>query len=137
MENRTVLVTGIGGNVGQGIIRNIRSTKYPIKVVGCNIAPFSAGNHLCDSFYEVPYAYSEDYCGAIEQIVIQEKVDVILPSTDYEVYYLAKNQSRINCKVVVSKESTAKIYLDKYHSYLHHVKYNIPFAKSFRSEEQT
>ena len=33
MEKRTVIVTGIGGNVGQGIIRNIRFSKYPVKEI--------------------------------------------------------------------------------------------------------
>ena len=30
MEEKTVLVTGIGGNVGQGVLRNIRDIKHPI-----------------------------------------------------------------------------------------------------------
>ena len=61
MEKRTVLVTGIGGNVGQGILRNIISLNLPIKLVGIDIASFTPGNHLCDVTYKVPYSYDENY----------------------------------------------------------------------------
>jgi len=135
MEKKTVLVTGIGGNVGQGIIRNIRSTRFPVKVIGCNTVEFSAGNHLCDKFYSVPYAYDPTYIPIIRKIVNEEKVDLIIPSTDYEVYHLAKSKEEINCEIVVSEMETTAIYLDKYKSYIHHNDNNIPFAKSYLPSE--
>jgi carbamoyl-phosphate synthase large subunit len=130
MDKKTVLVTGIGGNVGQGIIRNIRKTEYPILVVGSNIENFSAGNHLCDIFYRVPYACEEDYIPAIMDIIKREKIDLIIPSTDFEIFYLAENKNVLSTEVAVSDAFTARIYLDKYLSYLHHKQYDIPFAKS-------
>lgn len=134
-KEHKVLVTGIGGNVGQGIIRNIRKTSFPISVIGTNIVSFSAGNHLCDEFYLVPYAYDEAYISTIQSIVEKEKVDLIIPSTDYEVYYLMKNQSNISCPVAASAASTAEKYLDKYKTYLHHQKHNIPFGKAYLPSE--
>lgn len=130
MEAKTVLVTGIGGNVGQGIIRNILKTGFPIRIIGCNINSFSAGNHLCDGFYEVPYAYDDSYISVISSIVEKERVDLVIPSTDYEVYYLSRDIGNVNCKVAVSDVDTANIYLDKYLSYLHHQQNAIPFADS-------
>lgn len=135
MDQRKVLVTGIGGNVGQGIVRNIRALKMPIIIAGCNVLDFSAGNHLCDIFFKVPFAYDNEFIPGIAKIVEQEKIDLIIPSTDYEVYYLAKYRDRIPCDIVASGETTAAIYLDKYKSYLHHSEYDIPFAKSFLPSE--
>lgn len=43
MEAKAVLVTGIGGNVGQGILRNIQSLNLPIRIVGVDIAAFTQG----------------------------------------------------------------------------------------------
>ncbi len=131
MEKKTVLVTGIGGNVGQGILRNILKTGFPIKIVGCNVTDFSAGNHLCDAFYRVPYAMADDYVETINKIVATEKVDLIIPSTDYEVYYLALNKEQIQTKVVVSELKTAQNYLDKYITYEFHKQQKLPFAASF------
>lgn len=130
MEAKTVLVTGIGGNVGQGIIRNIRKTGFPVKIIGCNINAFSAGNHLCDRFYEVPYANDISYIDTISSIVEKEGVDLVIPSTDYEVYYLSKYKDILACTTAVSDVNTANIYLDKYLSFLHHKQHDIPFADS-------
>jgi carbamoyl-phosphate synthase large subunit len=130
MEEKTVLVTGIGGNVGQGIVRNIRATNFPIRIVGCNIDAFSAGNHLVDSFFKVPLAFDLEYPSKIASIVKEEKIDLIIPATDYEVYYLALHRDKINCKIAVSDVKAAKIYLDKFESFQHHKGNNIPFADS-------
>ncbi len=131
METKTVLVTGIGGNVGQGVLRNISSLKKNIRIVGIDIASFTAGNHLCDITYKVPYAYDSLYITTIQAIVKKEKVDLIIPTTDYEVYYLSMNRSNIGTSIAASEVETAKKYLDKYLTYLHHHENNIPFAKSW------
>lgn len=137
MERKTVLVTGIGGNVGQGVLRNIKSLGLNITIVGTDIAAFSAGNHLCDIVYQVPYSYSENYIAIIKEIIEKEHVKLIIPTTDYEIYYLALHQNELNAKVVASDPEIAKIYLDKYLTYQHHEKFNIPFSKSWLPSEFT
>lgn len=131
MDEKRVLVSGIGGNVGQGIIRNIKATSYNIKIIGINVEDFSAGNHLCDVFYKVPYAYDSNYISKIKSIVENEKIDLIIPSTDYEVYHLSLNRNEIPCEIAVSSANTTSNYLDKYNTFLHHKKHNIPFGKSY------
>lgn len=135
MEKKNVLVTGIGGNVGQGIIRNIRNYSSDIRIIGCNVEDFSAGNHLCDGFYKVPFAYHENYISTINQIILQENIHLIIPSTDYEAYYLSKHIHDVSCTVATSGYETTQIYLDKYLSYQHHKKYGIPFAESYLPSE--
>ena len=131
MEAKTVLVTGIGGNVGQGILRNIASLNLSIRLIGTDIASFTPGNHLCDATYKVPYSYDESYIPTLQNIIDKEKVDLVLPSTDYEVYYLSQNAEKLNAIVVASDSKTAKTYLDKYESYVYLSQNNIPFAKSW------
>jgi carbamoyl-phosphate synthase large subunit len=135
METKTVLVTGIGGNVGQGILRNIISMRLNIRLIGVDITSFTPGNHLCHKTYVVPYSYDDSYIPIISKIIENEKVDIVLPSTDYEVYYLSKNCNTLAAKIVASEASVAKIYLDKYETYLYLSKNNIPFAKSWLSGE--
>jgi len=135
MEKRTVLVTGIGGNVGQGILRNIISLDLPIRLIGIDISSFTAGNHLCDFTYVVPYSYSENYIPTIQTIIDKEKVELIIPSTDYEVYYLSKNKEELKAIVLASDCKTAKIYLDKFETYNYFKAKNIPFAKSWIPSE--
>jgi carbamoyl-phosphate synthase large subunit len=130
MESKTVLVTGIGGNVGQGIIRNIIDLKYPIKIVGTNISDFSAGNHLVDVFYKVPFGYEDSFIPTIKKIVKDEIVDLIIPSTDFESYFLSLHATEFLCKIAVSGQEATSIYLDKYLTWQMHNKFKIPFAES-------
>jgi len=130
MDKKNVIVTGIGGNVGQGIIRNIHATGYAIRVIGTNVVDFSAGNHLCDAFYRVHYAYDEQYIAALQAIAKKEKADLIIPSTDYEAYYLSKHIDDFECVIACSDFKTTEIYLDKYETYLQHSQQQIPFAKA-------
>jgi carbamoyl-phosphate synthase large subunit len=131
MDAKTVLVTGIGGNLGQGILRNISNLQWPIRVVGCNVTEFSSGNYLCDATYKVPYAFEQDYIAVINKIIVTEKVDLIIPSTDYEVYYLALHKAVIKAQVVTCDVEKAKMFLDKYLTYQCFEENEIPFAKSW------
>jgi carbamoyl-phosphate synthase large subunit len=131
MDTKTVLVTGIGGNVGQGILRNIKSLQLSIRLIGCDIESFTPGNHLCDFTYKVPYSYDENYITEINKIIEKEKIDLILPSTDYEVYYLSLNKEIINCQIVCCESNVAKLFLDKYLTYNYFSQNGIPFAKSW------
>lgn len=128
---KKVIVTGIGGNVGQGIVRNIKNVFPSVDVVGTDLNIFSPGNCLCDKTYQVPLAFENNYISIIKSIINNEGVDLIIPSTDFEVYYLSKYSSELGVEVAASDYKTAEIYLDKYLSFLHHKKYNIPFAKTW------
>ncbi len=131
MDTKNVLVTGIGGNVGQGIIRNIIKTGFNINIIGTNTIAFSAGNYLCDKSYTVPFSELSEYIPTIQNIVAIENIDLIIPSTDFEVYELALHAKELNTKVAASHTETAAIYLDKYLSFLHHQNHSLPFATSY------
>ncbi len=135
MATKTVLVTGIGGNVGQGILRNIRNLDYDIQIIGCDIASFTAGSHLCDKTYVVPYSYERNYTAEIQKIIANCNVDLIIPSTDYEVYYLGLFKAELNAFVLASDAHISKQFLDKYATYKLFEKEGIPFAKSWLPEE--
>lgn len=131
MEKKVVLVTGIGGNVGQGVLRNIQDLNRNIFLVGTDIAPFTAGNYLCDATHQVPYSYEPNFISEINSIVNKHKVDLIIPTTDYEIYFLSLHQNEINAKVAASEAPIAKKYLDKYLTFQHHDALGIPFAKTW------
>lgn len=127
--NYNVLVTGIGGVVGQGIARNIVACNYKIKIIGTNTGRVSAGNHLCDKVYDVPFSFEPGYLDQIKSICDKESVDLIIPATDYEVYYLAIANDVLP-PIAGSPAATAKIFLDKYLTWQEFSKRNIPFAIS-------
>lgn len=127
---KTIIVTGIGGVVGQGIVRNARAMQRNLRIVGVNISGVSAGNHLCDDVREVPYAYDPDYIPAIQRVTEETDAKLIIPSTDYESYYLAKNQSKFTIPIAVSPAEVTFFCLDKYRNWEKFTQKNIPFAPS-------
>lgn len=126
---KTVLVTGIGGNVGQGILRNIISCKYNLKIVGTNTFPVSAGNYLCDAVYTVPTADSVRYIPVMKKLCEAEEVDLIIPSTDAETYYLSR-QSDALPELSSSKEEVALAFFNKLKTWQVFRRLGIPFAET-------
>jgi len=127
----SILVTGIGGIVGQGILRNLRAMAMDITIIGTNTASVSAGNHLCDLVYQVPYATEDSYIESIRTIVKQHNIGLILPSTDYEAYYLALSREDIPTLVAASPSEVCRICLDKFSNYQEFFAQRIEFARSF------
>ncbi|WP_027420650.1 ATP-grasp domain-containing protein [Crocinitomix catalasitica] len=127
-----ILVTGIGGNVGQGVLKNLRKLNEDFFIIGINIQAVSAGNYLCDKVIKVPYAYEDGYVDAIKEIVKNEQVDLIIPTTDFETLYLS--QAKIS-NLVTSPYDTNAVFVDKYQTYLNFKKCDIPFAYSFLPSE--
>lgn len=127
---KTVIVTGIGGVVGQGILRNVRAMGLDIQVIGVNVDRVSAGNHLCDQVHEVPYAYDEGYVEAMQKVEHEHGAGLILPSTDYEAYYLALHQSAFRSKIAVSPAETVAFCLDKFVNFQRFSEAGVRFAAS-------
>lgn len=127
---KTIIVTGIGGIVGQGIVRNTRGMNRDLRVVGVNISRVSAGNHLCDEVIEVPYAFDENYINAMLKVVSETGAGLIIPSTDYESYYLAKHQDEFAIPIAASPAEVTFFCLDKYRNWEAFSKNEIPFAPS-------
>jgi len=127
---KSVLVTGVGGMVGQGILRNIRSLDQDIALHGTDIRAVSAGNHLCDSTHVVPYAYDPAYVPAIARLASELGIDLVIPSTDYECYYLAKHAKEVGAAVAASPAEVSAICLDKFKTHAAFRAHGIPFADS-------
>jgi carbamoyl-phosphate synthase large subunit len=112
----TVLVTGIGGNVGQGILRNLRTSESPLRIIGTDTGDFPAGSYYCNQAHKVPFASDPTYLDCVGSLCHQEGVSLIIPSTDLETAVLSKwaNGNLNGCTVLASPPSTCALSLDKW-----------------------
>lgn len=124
---KRILVTGIGGNVAHGVLRNIINLKINAFLVGTDVKKVSAGNHLCDKVYQVPLSSSDEYIPSIIKICKKDGIDLIIPTTDSETYYLAKVSEKLPL-IAASDAKVAHTFLNKYQTWLAFKKFNIPFA---------
>lgn len=130
----TVLVTGAGGNVGQGVLRVLESLQdRPLRLVGTSTERVSAGNHLCEVYHRVPFAWDPDYLTAMRDVCQSDDVDLVIPTTDYETFLLASAEELP--AVAVSPVGTCETFLDKHLTAkrLHEV--GIVFARSALAPE--
>ena len=125
----TILVTGIGGNVGQGVARIIRAVDPGLRIVGTNTEEVSGGNHLCDSVHRVPAATEPAYLEAITRITRHENPSLVIPCTDYEAHALASLGADLPPSGL-SDSAVATTFLDKWKTFQTFVAFGLPFAPS-------
>ncbi|MCF6333672.1 MAG: ATP-grasp domain-containing protein [Draconibacterium sp.] len=101
----TVAVTGLNNtdNPGPGVpvIRGLKDSKdFDVRIIGLvyeNLEPGIYMEGLCDRIFQIPYpsAGSDDLIVRIEQIHQQEKIDVMIPNFDAELFSFMKNEQRL------------------------------------------
>ncbi len=101
----TLAVTGLNNtdNPGPGVpfIRGVKeSTAFDVRVVGLvyeNLEPGIYMDRLCDRVFQIPYpsSGSNELIERIEHINRQEKLDVLIPNFDAELFSFMKNEQRL------------------------------------------
>lgn len=114
----TVLVTGAGGGVGQGIIKSLKLIRdLQIKIVAADMSNLAAGVYAGDVSRILPSAAAENYMERLRAVCHEESIDYYFAGTDVELLFCAKNKAFIekefNLKVVVSPLNAIEISDDK------------------------
>lgn len=84
-----VLVTGIGGDIGNGIGRILRDCSFVENIIGCDIHDEHAGHLVFDDCLIVPRAASSDYFSAINAIRRRYEIDAIIVTSEQELRRLS------------------------------------------------
>ncbi|HPF50369.1 MAG TPA: ATP-grasp domain-containing protein [Draconibacterium sp.] len=101
----TLAVTGLNNtdNPGPGVpvIRAAREAKdFDVRIIGLvyeNLEPGIYMEGLCDRIFQIPYpsSGSNELIERIEKIHQQEKIDVLIPNFDAELFSFMKNEQRL------------------------------------------
>jgi len=89
----TVLVTGVGGIVGQAIMKCLANS--PHRVVGADASESAAGLYAVSKGYLVPSAKDPAYIDRLLEICAAEKVRYLFPGLDMELPLFARAADRI------------------------------------------
>lgn len=106
----TVAVSGVGGGVGQSIVKSLNKTNY--RIVGLDADPLAAGLYAVDRGYKIPYANKPNYIKRVLEICQSENCKILFPGLDVELMILSKNSQKfkdIGTTVAVSRPKVIEI----------------------------
>jgi len=88
------LVTGVtGGGVGLGILEALMKAGYD--VYATDITPYSAGLLKARKGFVVPWASEPNYVNVIQAICKRNRIRIIVPGSEAELFELSKNSARL------------------------------------------
>ena len=117
-----ILVTGVGGGVGQGIIKSLKMIDdIDIKVVTADMSEFAIGLYAGNVAHKIEKCNSDSYLESLSKIFVEHNIDYYFPGTDVELFFCAKNKKLINetwcVHTVISSVGTIEIADDKFKTY--------------------
>ncbi|OGW47899.1 MAG: hypothetical protein A2Y66_00740 [Nitrospirae bacterium RBG_13_41_22] len=117
MAEHRVLVTAIGGNIGQGIVKSLRNGKRAYFIVGIDMEPLSAGFSLVDSYYVVPRTGDSGFKDRIKEIASKEKIEAIYVCSPTELLFFSEHkeefEKELGLSVFVNPPEVVRIGSDK------------------------
>ena len=99
-----IAVTGVGGGVGQNIIKSLEYSDY--NVVALDADHLAAGLYISKTAYLIPYANNDNYIPKLLEICKNENISLLFPGSEPELMPLSLNRhlfDKIGTKVVVSR----------------------------------
>ena len=113
-----VRVTGAGSGVGQGVMKALRASTLPVRVVAADIGPFNAGLYRGEEAVLIPRVEDAGALDGMIEAINRAGVRAVLIGSEFDVEFFAIHrediESRTGATVVVSPVETVRIADDKW-----------------------
>jgi len=97
-----VMITGLGGGShGMQILKALRLSSLPLRLIGTDITTNSFGRALVDEFETVPRADDPDYIPAILSLIGRHDIQVLFHGSEPELAAMPENAERIRATDVL------------------------------------
>jgi len=131
-----VAVTGVGGGVGQSIIKALQNTEY--NVIGIDGEVLGAGLYAAKKSYLGFYANHPKFIDRIIKICKKEKCKTVFPGLDVELIPLSNNIEKLKANdiiPIVSDSKVIKIADDKLETTKFLRSNNFTYIKTYRLKD--
>lgn len=126
-----ILTEAVGSLVCGAGFRNIHEAGHI--AVGTDASADCFARHLCDEFYQVPYAFDPESPRFLQNLVVEKGIDLVIPSLDEGMLEWSLAKERLKEKgvaVAISCPESIDICEDKWKTFLAFQKNGIPTPKT-------
>jgi carbamoyl-phosphate synthase large subunit len=116
LGNARIAVTGVGGGVGQAVLRALRTASLDIWTLGMDMNPRSAGLYSTNLGHRLPPCTAPDYIDRLLAIMLEHRISVLIPGSDPELLALSRARHEIEAagiRVIVGAVGPVEICRDK------------------------
>ncbi len=85
-----VLVTAVGGDLGQALVKALRLARKTVSWHGCDMDGMGVGSAFVDSFHIVPPADDATYIEIVDRLCRTLAVDALVPGSESEIRVLSR-----------------------------------------------
>jgi len=128
-----VLVSAIGGDIGQAIARVLEEDFFR---VGCDMREFPPHSKFVEKFVRIPGADQEGpYLEAILETIDSERIDYFIPVSEPELQLLNRNRRLLDgsgAHILMNNEFILTTFLDKLLTAEFLVKHGLPAPQTIR-----
>jgi carbamoyl-phosphate synthase large subunit len=136
-KNINILVTSAGRRVA--LVKYFKDAIKKIdhingRVISVDASPLAAALFVSDDYYIVPKNSEDNFVDALLNVCLKEKINIVIPTIDTELFILAKNKERFRAQEIVisiSDEEVINICRSKYNTFKFFKKNNIPTVNTF------
>lgn len=137
MAGKKVLVTGVGGDIGQSLLKCLKDVGYEFSLLGCDIDPFAGGRVLVEKFYQVPCALdSGSYLRFIVGLLESENIKYVFPTSEAEIEFFDIHRDRFknDTAIFIHNRDIVRTFLDKYETALFLMNNGLPSPRTYLIE---
>src|SRR5256885_16398587 len=104
MTKAAVLVTGVGGGIGQSILKSLQGTPYA--AIAADADRLAAGLYAAQRAYVIPRANAPEFLPRIMEICRQEKCALVFPGIEPELSVLARASEQLRALGITAVASS-------------------------------
>lgn len=133
----SILITGVGGDIGQSVIKCLREGRI-LQLIGCDTDPYAAGQKQLSSFLVAPEVVDEvGYFKFIERVIEQYKVRYIYPTTELEIELFDRKRNpfeKLGVTLLINNPFIIDTFMDKHKTIKFLRENGLPYPVSYPIE---
>jgi carbamoyl-phosphate synthase large subunit len=109
-----VLILGAGTGPAENLARSLRAGDPSLRLFGAHSDRFPLRKSAAERLYLIPRPDDRHFLGSLCRVVQQERITVVVPTSDGEVQRLARARRRLSGRVLLPRSAVVELCQDKY-----------------------